>query len=153
MERLSRSQVTLALCVAPAAALVAGCSPDPCGNGPGVAPVALDVSGASNTPCTLTVTDGNQTLTYDIPAPVPLVADTSLDARPPPTQCSLMGDAGVAFDGGARSSTQICFAGDDALAKLAHAGGGDGCPLTVTLACAGLTLYDQAKAYFCSEMC
>jgi hypothetical protein len=126
-----------------------GCSPNPCGDSPVIAPVGLDISGASNSPCTIVLTDGSSTLSYDIAPPSPVVTDTSLDARRPPALCTLS-NASFAFD---RSSSVLCFGGDDALNKLAHARNVGMCPLTLTLTCAGVTLYDHATWNFCNEQC
>jgi hypothetical protein len=139
--------------IAVALGALVGCSPNPCGNSRDTNPVALDISGASNTDCTLVVTDGAGVLSYDIPAPSPAIANTSLDQRPPPNACDSLPDGGFTFDGGARTSTELCFQGDDALNALAHAKNVGMCPLTLTLTCGATVLYDHATWHFCYENC
>ena len=144
----------LRLAVLASATLVA-CSPNPCSNSPETEPVALDISGASNTDCTLTITDGTTSIDYDIPAPSPALPNSSLDQRPPPTSCfaDSVPDGGAVFDGGTRTSTELCFKGDVALDHLAHARNVAMCPLTLTLTCGSTVLYDHASWHFCYENC
>lgn len=141
--------------VALASCALIGCSPNPCGNSTGTNPVGLDISGASNTDCTLSITDGTTTIAYDIPPPSPALPDTSLDQTKAPTDCSSLTvpDGGATFDGGVRTSTELCFQGDDALGRLAHAKNVAMCPLELTLTCGTTVLYDHATWHFCFENC
>ena len=141
--------------IAFASTVFVACSPDPCGNSPNTNAVALDISGASNTACTLSITDGTTTLDYDVPAPSLALPNSSIDARSAPTACNetSIPDGGAAFDGGTRTSTELCFQGDDALGRLAHAKNALMCPLEVTLTCGGTVLYDHATFHFCFAGC
>ena len=123
-----------------------GCSPNPCGNSTDVVAVGLDVSGQSNVACTVTVTDGETTLSYDVPAPTPAVADAPGDSPATPLACFVVGES-------SRSPTQLCFAGDTSLDELAHARNTAGCPLRVSLTCGGTLLYDAVPWNFCRLQC
>jgi hypothetical protein len=137
------------------ASTLVACSPDPCSNSTATNPVALDVSGASNLDCALSITDGTTTIDYDIPAPSPALADAPPDPTQAPTNCFPYAppDGGAVFSGGTRTSTEICFQGDDALGALAHAKNVSMCPLQLTLTCNGTVLYDHATWHFCYENC
>lgn len=121
----------------------------------------LDVSGASNTPCTVTVARGGTTITWEVGAPEPPVADTSLVTRSPVTGC-WREDAGSVsvtlsspFSAGVqvtRSSTQLCFFQNGSLMGAFDFDRFSGnCPVTLTLVCGGFTFYDKAPWYVCQS--
>ena len=122
----------------------------------------LDVSGASNTPCTVTVARGGTAITWDVSAPEPPVAQASSGTRPPIAACH-MDDAGSvsvtssstssAGVQATRSSTQLCFAQDGSLMGAFDFDRFSGdCPVTLTLVCGGVTLYDNAPWNVCVSL-
>ncbi len=129
-----------------------------CGGGCGVVvDVDLDVRGASNTPCTVTVAHGDHTASFDVAAPDPPVADTSLAPRRA-INGGTCGDTGVAVTPNTnghvtatRSATDLCLSVGD-VRDLSETLGVD-CPsgdYTITLSCAGAALYDHVALNVCS---
>ncbi len=129
-----------------------------CGGGGCIVAVreALDVRGASNTPCTLTINKGNN-LTLDIAAPSPAVADTSLAPRNPPQRS----EASIACAGGVevpvpaglvavRTSETLCIDTTNSTPLMDALGTRDCSNVTLTLVCAGTTLYDHVPIDACS---
>ena len=136
------------------------------GYGPSQASVGLDVTGASNTACDVTVSNGNATVMWNVAAPMPVVPDTSVDTRAPPGLWCDSGDAAtvsvtvvsattqnVGTVSASRTSTQLCFKQPGSLAGTFCPGGQSGCPnacpVAVTLTCAGLTFYDHVSWNLC----
>ncbi len=116
----------------------------------------LDVRGASNTPCTIIVSNDHATLTWQIDAPNPPVADTSLTSRAPLATICDQADAstaGVAPAGGVsatRTSTQLCFTQQNLMGTFGGtASSTPNCPVSLTLTCAGVTLYDRVPWEVC----
>jgi len=115
----------------------------------------LDIRGASNTPCTLTINKGNN-LTFEIAAPNPVVADTSLAPRNPLVQglnqCAGGQSVGVtsSFAVATRTSTNLCVQVTNWIALINALGTNDCTNVTLTLTCAATTLYDHAAFDACS---
>ncbi len=119
---------------------------------------ALDVRGASNTDCSLTVNAGNN-LTFDVPAPSPAVPDTSLAPRNPPQSfikvdyaCPGGEKVGISTDvlTFVRTSDALCVASTNVNDLATALGTRDCTNVTLTLVCAGTTLYDHVPIDACS---
>lgn len=123
--------------------------------------VSLDVHGASNSQCSLTLANGGRSIVFPIGAPVPAVMDTSLAPLASPTTCVLRasdaGDTTVASPSGAtamlaRTATSLCLVSFDTqvMTQLGYgSGGGNACPVVLTLTCGGVTLYDRVPWTAC----
>jgi hypothetical protein len=119
--------------------------------------IVLDVRGASNTPCTLTLEQKGHTKSFDIGAPSPSVSDTSLAPRAPIMDTNACGsDAGAVSltppstgNGAYRTSTDLCvrFYGYELYGELGS-DCGDGNVL-FTLTCGGAVLYDRVPHLGC----
>ena len=133
------------------------CASEGGGNEPVPTTAGLDISGESNAPCTLSVTAGGKTLTFEIAAPTPAVSDAPADSREPISACTI-GDAGsvsVTSDPPdalqcvrvSRTSRQLCAEQNscfgDSLSQP------ENCPATLTLTCGGVVLYVQAAWQVC----
>jgi hypothetical protein len=122
---------------------------------------AFDVRGASNTDCSLTINAGKN-LTFDIPAPSPAVADTSLAPRNPPLPLVVIGGTESDCAGGedvkvtgtlatvVRTSTTMCFTTTNVIDLAVALDTRDCTNVTITLVCAGTTLYDHTPINACS---
>ncbi len=128
-----------------------------CGGGCGIyVQEALDIRGASNTECSLTINAGNNA-TFDIPAPSPAVLDTSLAPRNPPQSFIRVDDAcpngqkvslSTSVLTFVRTSNTLCVTSTN---ELGPALGTTDCRnIALTLVCAGTTLYDHVPINACS---
>ena len=117
--------------------------------------------GASNTPCSVTVARGGTAITWEVGAPEPPVADTSLGPRPPVAGCQADDASSVSvtssspFSAGVlatRSSTQLCVTQNGSLMGAFDFDRYSGnCPVTLTLVCGGFTLYDKVPWQVCQS--
>ncbi|HEY1954422.1 MAG TPA: hypothetical protein VGH28_02400 [Polyangiaceae bacterium] len=134
--------------------VVVACSRDGGGNEPIATTAGLDVRGQSNTPCTLTI-DGDGTSTFEIAAPSPAVSDAPPVSTPAAlTTCSLADASAVAVTGSptcvraTRTSTQLCFFQDGCLGSPSTSQ--RDCPVTLTLTCNGVKVYDHVPWKVCA---
>lgn len=136
-------------------ALLGACGGGGCGT---VVAEVLDVRGASNAACSLTINKGNN-ITFDISAPSPTISDASLSPPRNPPHGVGLGDicaGGVSASvtpniaGAIRTSDNICFFSHGTTALDDALGTGDCTGVTITLVCAGTTLYDHVQINACS---
>ena len=140
---------------------LSACSPDPCSAPqPNESSVELDVSGAANTACTLSVTLDGQTLTFDVAPPIPAVTDSSLGARAAaafyscnesdsgtPAQVTPANDITVL-----RSSTRMCITQSQLLDAFSHRPP-DACAVTLSLTCSNVVFYKDVSWRVCNTFC
>jgi hypothetical protein len=121
--------------------------------------VGFNVQGASNSTCILVAATGidasAQSMTFSIGAPAPPVANTNLSpSRSPARVCTSSIDAGVTVSGpvpavASRTSTDMCFQAGDVRTNLGFDFQTSDCPITLTLTCEGVILYDHIPWSVC----
>jgi len=121
--------------------------------------VGFQIEGASNSTCQLVVASGLDagatSMTFQIGAPSPPVQDTNLaPSRSPARVCTNPIDAGVTVSGpvpavASRTSTDMCFQAGDVRTNLGFDFQQNDCPVTLTLTCEGVILYDHIPWSVC----
>lgn len=121
--------------------------------------VGFNIQGASNSTCSLVaatgIDAGGASLTFQIGAPTPAVANTDLSpSRSPARVCTNPIDAGVTVGGpvpavASRTSTDMCFQAGDVRTNLGFDFQQNDCPITLTLTCEGVILYDHIPWSVC----
>jgi hypothetical protein len=121
--------------------------------------VGFNVQGASNSTCTLVAATGadagGQSMTFSIGAPSPAVANTDLSpSRSPARVCTNTVTNGVTVGGpvaavASRTSTDMCFQAGDVRTNLGFDFQQNECPITLTLTCEGVVLYDHIPWSVC----
>jgi hypothetical protein len=140
-------------------------STNPCGPFDFNTAILFDVSGASNSACTLTFEGNGHSVSFDIPAPSPPVASTAPDSRAALTGCLPLLDAGAAGESVTptpefpditvwRSSTALCFVSQGTVFHdLYPTSDTSTCSATVTLTCGNQALYDHRSTAICKIVC
>jgi len=121
--------------------------------------VGFNIQGASNSTCTLVAATpfdaGAQSMTFSIGAPSPPVAQTDLSpSRSPARVCTNNITNGVTVSGpvpaeASRTSTDMCFQAGDVRTNLGFDLQQNDCPITLTLTCEGVVLYDHIPWSVC----
>jgi hypothetical protein len=126
---------------------------------PGYLEVGFNIQGASNSTCTLVAATGfdagAQSMTFSIGAPSPPVSSTDLSpSRSPARVCTNTITNGVTVSGpvaaeASRTSTDMCFQAGDVRTNLGFDFQQNECPITLTLTCEGVVLYDHITWSVC----
>ena len=121
--------------------------------------VGFNVQGASNSTCSLVAATGfdagGASMTFQIGAPTPAVANTDLSpSRSPARVCTNTISGGVTVNGpvpavASRTSTDMCFQAGDVRTNLGFDFQQTDCPITLTLTCEGVVLYDHIPWSVC----
>jgi hypothetical protein len=122
--------------------------------------VGFEISGVSNSTCILvaaTGTDaGGQSMSFQIGAPSPPVQNTDLaPSRSAVIACADDIDGGGVTVSGAvpakasRTANEMCFQTGDVRTELGFDFQQSECPITVTLTCEGVVLYDHIPWSVC----
>jgi len=122
--------------------------------------VGFEISGASNASCQLVAAKaadaGGQSMTFQIAAPSPPVQNTNLaPSRSPAKTCVNIVDASAVSATGpvpavaSRTSTDLCFQAGDVRTDLGFDFQQSDCPITLTLTCEGVILYDHIQWSVC----
>jgi hypothetical protein len=121
--------------------------------------VGFEISGASNSTCILVAATGAdagaQSMTFSIGTPAPPVQNTNLaPSRSPARVCTNAIDAGVTVSGpvaatASRTATDMCFQAGDVRTNLGFDVQESQCPITLTLTCEGVILYDHIPWSVC----
>jgi hypothetical protein len=124
--------------------------------------VGFDVTGASNSTCNLvvqsTIIGGSAgQAQFFIGSPSPPVQTTTLTSRSPAKTCAgVTGANSVSVSGppnvtatATRSSTGMCFQTGDLRDTIGYSGANTQCPVTLTLTCEGVIMYDHIPWSIC----
>ena len=142
------------------AAAIVGCNDSGSGPNPdGSLIVGFDVTGVSNSTCTLLVQNADldaasaQTQ-FAIGAPSPPLQNTTLaPSRSPAKTCNGVTNANPVTVSGppnvnvtvTRSDTGMCVKTDDLRTAVGYPAGSSPCPVTLTLTCEGVVMYDHIQ--------